>query len=138
MQRDACAMCVLADAENTMAGRAGASFCQYFFSIHFGWRPVHFMQYFAGGTLCAAAVNTRHPAENCPSLEIYPLSSFMVFRPHGVPARLDYSRIGGALKLTPLTSYHHHMVPMLNSHGTRKSLLRIQNYISWVRIGRPA
>ena len=99
----------------------------------------HFMRRGAqGGVSCAAAVNTRHPAENCPSLEIYPLSSFMVFRPHGVPARLDYSRIGGALKLTPLTSYHHHMVPMLNSHGARKSLLRIQNYISWVRIGRPA
>ena len=35
-----------------MEGRAGASACQYFFSIHFGWRPLHFMQYFAGGTLC--------------------------------------------------------------------------------------
>ena len=147
MQRDACAMCVLADAENTWKGGlvllpASTSF-----------------QYILGGALCTLCntlqvalyakrgprwrllrgpVNTRHPAENCPSLEIYPLSSFMVFRPHGVPARLDYSRIGGALKLTPLTSYHHHMVPMLNSHGTRKSLLRIQNYISWVRIGRPA
>ena len=130
-------------------GRAGWCFClpvllfNTFWVAPFALYAIlcrwHFMRRGAqGGVSCAAAVNTRHPAENCPSLEIYPLSSFMVFRPHGVPARLDYSRIGGALKLTPLTSYHHHMVPMLNSHGTRKSLLRIQNYISWVRIGRPA
>ena len=130
-------------------GRAGWCFCLPVLLFNTFWvAPCalyailcrwHFMRRGAqGGVSCAAAVNTRHPAENCPSLEIYPLSSFMVFRPHGVPARLDYSRIGGALKLTPLTSYHHHMVPMLNSHGTRKSLLRIQNYISWVRIGRPA
>ena len=60
MQRDACAMCVLADAENTMVGRAGASACQYFFSIHFGWRPLHFMQYFAGGTLCEEVPKVAH------------------------------------------------------------------------------
>ena len=70
MQRDAWAMCVLADAENTLVGGLvllPAS--QYFFSIRFGWRPLHFMQYFAGGTLCEEGpkvASLARPGEHTP------------------------------------------------------------------------
>ena len=45
------------------------TYSTYFFSIRFGWRPLHFMQYFAGGTLCEEGpkvASLARPGEHTP------------------------------------------------------------------------